>query len=91
MRRNLTIPMTFQGCERDHLCQRRYHPLIGYYAGLFPTKTDELYCATHFHRPLYVYAYNAKHRLSQYACPVPGCDHITEWLAGTRAYRSVDY
>ena len=86
-----TIPRTFQGCTGDQLCGRRYHPLIGYYAGLFPTKTDELYCTTHFHCPLYVCAYDAKRRLSQYACPVPGCENTTEWLPGTRGYRSIDY
>jgi hypothetical protein len=89
MRRSIAIPLTFQGCTRDQFCQRRYHPLIGYYAGVSLTRTYEIYCATHFHRPLYVCAYNAKHRLRRYACPVPGCENITEWL-GTTGHRSVD-
>ena len=80
MRRSKTIPVTFQGCAEDEFCQRRYHPLIGYYAGLFSKGTNELYCTTHFHRPLYVCAYDAKRGLSQYACPVPGCGNRTKWL-----------
>ena len=75
MRRSLTIPLKFQGCTGDQLCQRRYHPLIGYYAGVSPTTSYEIYCVTHFHRPLYLRAYDAKHGLSQYACPVPGCEN----------------
>ena len=78
MRRSLTIPLKFQGCTGDQFCKRRYHPLIGYYAGVSPTASYEVYCVTHFPRPLYVYAYDAKHRLKQYACPVPGCENITE-------------
>ena len=91
MRRSLTIPQTFQGCTGDEFCQRRYHPLIGYYGGVSPNGTYEIYCATHFHRPLYLFAYDAKHRLCQYACPVPGCEDITEWIRGTTGYRSVDH
>jgi hypothetical protein len=89
MRLSLTIPVTFQGCAGDHLCQRRYHPLIGYYAGVCPTATYELYCTTHFRRPLYVFAYDAKHCLRRYACPAPGCKYVTVWLGAT-GYRSVD-
>jgi hypothetical protein len=91
MRCSKTILLTFQGCTGDEFCQRRYHPLIGYYAGLFSKGTNELYCTTHFHRPLYVCAYDAKRHLSRYACPEPGCENITEWLPGTTSYRSVDY
>ena len=74
MRRYITIPLTFQGCTGDQLCQRRYHPLIGYYAGVSPTASYEIYCATHFPRLLYGCAYDAKRGL-QYACPVPGCEY----------------
>lgn len=80
MTHSKTIPLTFQGCIEDELCQRRYHPLIGYYAGVNPTHTPELYCVAHFYRPLYLCAYDATRRRSQYACPVPGCD-ITESLS----------
>jgi len=85
MRRSIGTQLTLQGCTGDQLCQRRYHPLIGYYAGLFTRKTAELYCATHFHSVLYVYAYDANHRLRQYACPIPGCEYISEWLPASPA------
>lgn len=75
MQRSKTIPQTFQGCAGDEVCQRRYHPLIGYYAGVSPTASYEIYCATHFNRPLYVCAYDAKFGLSEYACPVPECEY----------------
>jgi len=90
MRRSNTIPQTFQGCTGDQFCQRRYHPLIGYYAGVNPTKIYELYCEIHLHRRLYVCAYYAEHRLRKYACPEPGCTHVTEWT-GTTGYRCVDF
>ena len=85
MQRSMTIPQTFQGCTGEEFCQRRYHPLIGYYAGVFPKGTIELYCGIHFRLPLYVCAYDAQRRLSRYACPEPGCEDITEWLPELRA------
>jgi hypothetical protein len=90
MRRSLTIPQTFQGCAGDEFCRRRYHPLIGYYGGLFPARTEELHCTIHFHRPLYVCAYDAERHLMEYACPEPGCEHVTEWVE-VRSKRSFDY
>jgi hypothetical protein len=83
MRRSKTIRLTFQGCTEDEFCRRRYHPLIGYYAGQYPTEAPEIYCVTHFHRLLYVCAYDAKRDVRKYACPVPGCD-VTEWLPAHR-------
>jgi hypothetical protein len=90
MRRSKTIPQTFQGCTGDEICQRRYHALIGYYAGVNPTRIYELYCVTHFHQPPYVCAFDAKRGVRKYACAVQGCEHVTEWL-GTTGYHCVDF
>ena len=79
MYRSGTIPLAFDGCIGDSICQRRYHPMVGYYAGVNLTKTREVYCVAHGFRPLFVCAYDPTRRLTQYACPVPGCE-ITEWL-----------
>ena len=80
MHRSMTIPQTFQGCMGDQLCQRRYHPLIGYYGGLSSASAPEIYCATHFHSALYVCAYDAKRDARKYACPERGCEHVAEWV-----------
>jgi len=85
-----TLPEAFQGCTGNEFCQRRYHRLIGYYGGLFFASAPEIYCAEHLRQPLYECAFDAKHRLWQYACPVPGCEYVTEWLR-TTGYRSSDY
>jgi len=75
MRRSLTIPLKFHGYTGDQLCQRRYRSSNRLLRGVSPTTSYEIYCATHFHHPLYLRAYDAKHGLTQYACPVPGCEN----------------
>ena len=75
MRRRL--PERFHGCIKDKFCERRYDPLIGYYSGNSRTKTRPKYCPTHY-SPLFVCAYDSHGDSRQYACPVQGCEYVTE-------------
>ena len=79
MRRSSILPLIFRGCKADPCCERRYDPLIGYYAGVRPTKTYKTLCLTHF-SSLYVRDYDAVRHLRRYACSVQGCENATEWL-----------
>src|SRR5215472_5572732 len=73
---------TFCGCTKDRLCKRRYDTFVGYYAH-GPGDTRHPCCPTHY-SPLFVCAYDSRHDLRQYGCPVQGCEYLTEWLPKPR-------
>lgn len=73
---------TFCGCIKQRLCKRRYDTAVGYYA-YGPSYTRHPCCPLHY-SPLFVCAYDSRHDLRQYGCPVQGCEYLTEWLPTPR-------
>jgi len=78
MRPSRILPGTFRGCKKDKLCERRYDTSIGYYADS-PAHTRQPYCLMHY-SPLFVCVYDSHNHSRRYACPVQGCEYVTEWL-----------
>ena len=79
MRLSDTHLLIFHGCTEDKACERRYDPSLGYYGDPSPTMTSHrVLCHAHF-KALYLCAYDAHRDVRWYACPVQGCNNVTEW------------